>query len=666
MIKHLLRAIFLWLAAIGFVFAQTDLSASLIMSTPHASVSFSQKGEPVELTCGLPLDEKASYQWYKSESRSNAMGVAIEGANSFRYVTDAFQKKEIRFYYCVATFPDGVSKTSKTAVAAYTGLPIVKINTVNEEEPSADYAYAADGAYGRGITNATNVPASMQIIDSCGNLVYESGEYVKKISGLTIKLRGNTSAYVIGKSSYRLKLQRKADLLASLKSRSGKSFQDKEWILHKATSTLDTYIGFAVCDIAGVPWTPKFSFVNVFINNDYRGLFMLMEAINRNESRVDVSEDGYIIERDAYWWNESVKFTTKNYGQKFTFKYPDDDDITEGQLSYIDGYMNSLELHIADGSYDDYIDVESFARWLLIHDFLGSWDAAGSNIFVSKYDTTEKTKLRMLTNWDFDSNFMQEGAWSLQHIDDRIYMASMFKSSNRAFANMYKSLYDSLAPILWNALEKKLNEFNDALGEQIDLARYCEIVRWDQGKRVFVAYELYAAKKWFVSRGEWLKNAIENMYAVSYEMNGGMFESSVPAPDSINFLINVEIPQPRRPGYVFSGWTSELDGIPEKNFVLYGYNVNNDVRLTANWSLDSVYYIKRIDNDMSLNVGDLEGRKRFSVEIFSVMGKFMGRILLDEVNVHLVMKSLRNAGYANGVYILRSDALHKNFRVRLE
>ena len=101
-------------------------------------------------------------------------------------------------------------------------------------------------------------------------------------------------------------------------------------------------------------------------------------------------------------------------------------------------------------------------------------------------------------------------------------------------------------------------------------------------------------------------------------------------------------------------------------FVLYGYNVDNDVRLTANWSLDSVYYIKRIDNDMSLNVGDLEGRKRFSVEIFSVMGKFMGRILLDEVNVHLVMKSLRNAGYANGVYIFRSDALHKNFRVRLE
>ena len=123
------------------------------------------------------------------------------------------------------------------------------------------------------------------------------------------------------------------------------------------------------------------------------------------------------------------------YNQKFTFKYPDDDDVSEEQLSYIEEYMNMLEQHMGDGSYDDYIDVKSFARWLLVHDFLGSWDAAGSNIFMSKYDTTEKTKLRMLTNWDFDSNFMQEGKWSVQHNDERIYAASMFKSFNRTFAN---------------------------------------------------------------------------------------------------------------------------------------------------------------------------------------------------------------------------------------
>ena len=662
--KNLLCIISIWLVAIGFVFAQTDLSASLIMSTPHASVNFSQKGEPVELTCGLPLDEKASYQWYKSGSESSA-GVAIEGANSFRYVTDAFQNKEIRYYYCVATFPDGVIKTSKIAVAAYTGLPIVKINTVNEEEPSAEYAYAADGTYGRGITNATKVPASMQIIDTTGSVVYESGDYEKGNSGLTIKLRGNTSVVLEGKSSYKLKLQKKADLLAPLISRSGKSFQDKEWILHKDATTLNTYIGFAVCDIAGVPWTPKFSFVNVFINNDYRGLYLLMEAVNRNESRVDVSKDGYIIERDAYWWNENVRFKTSVYNQKFTFKYPDDDDITEEQLSYIDGYMSKLESHIADGSYDDYIDIESFARWLLIHDFLGSWDVAGSNIFISKYDTTEKTKLRMLTNWDFDTNFMREGAWSRQHIDDRIYMASLFKSSNRAFANMYKSLYDSLAPILWNALEKKLNELNDALGKQINLARYCERVRWNMNKRVLVAYERYVAKKWFVSREPWLRNAIENTHVISYELNGGYSEKHAVVPGMISFLGHVAIPEPQRPGYVFRGWTSEYETIPVKNMVLYGYNVADSVLLTANWE-PNIYFIKGIDADMSLKVKNFWGMEGFWVEVFNVVGSCLGHVMVYDSDERFVLKALRNAGYTNGVYILRSKVLHMNHRVRLK
>ena len=650
--EKFLYGVLVWLIAIGNGLAQPI-------------VHLSEHGEPVELACAVQLDDSASYQWYRNSSNSNVSGVAIVGANSRLYVTNSFSNKEIRFYYCVATSSYGESESSDVSIVAYTGLPTVKINTLNGEEPSAEYAYAADGSYGRTITNVTKVPASMQIIDSSGNLVYESGEYKHKNSGLTIKLRGNTSVDLAGKSSYKLKLQKKADLLASLNSRSGESFQDKEWILHKTATTFDPVIGFAVCDIVGVPWTPKYAFVNVVLNNEYFGFYMLMEAIDRNESRIDVSESGYIIERDAYWWNEKVKFITPVYNQKYTFKYPDDDDISEEQLSYIEGYVNTLEQHIGDGSYGDYIDVESFARWLLVHDFLGSWDVAGSNVFMSKYDASENSKLRMLTNWDFDSNFMQEGKWSVQHYGDRAYVAWLFRNSNRVFANTYKSLYDSLASSVWESLEKKLNELNNALGKQIDLSRYCDSVRWQSRWRSPVAYDLYVAKKWFVSREPWLKNAIENTHAISYELNGGRFEKKSVVPDTISFLGSVEIPNPKRSGYVFSGWTSEYETIPVKNMVLYGYNVIDGVLLTANWIPD-IHPIKKFDEDMSLNEVDFERPKRFSVEIFSVIGKFMGHVMVDVVDVIHVLKSLRDAGYANGVYILRSDALRKNFRIRLE
>ena len=663
--KSLLCAFFLWLAAIGIVFAQPDSVAPSVLVTPHATISLSQKGESVELSCNIELDDIVSYQWYRSESNSNVSGVALEGANSFHYVTDPFLNKEIRFYYCVATSSEGVSKSSNVFIVAYTGLPTVKIKTIDGEEPSAEYAYAEENAYGRSITNVTKVPASMQIIDSSGNLVYESGEYKQKASGLMIKLRGNTSVDLAGKSSYKLKLQKKADLLAPLISRSGKSFQDKEWILHKTTTTLANVIGFAICDIVGVPWTPKYAFVNVVINDDYRGLYLLMEAINRNKSRVDVSVRGYIIERDAYWWNENVKFTTSVYNQKYTFKYPDDDDVSEEQLSYIEKYMNMLERHMGDGSYDDYIDVKSFARWLFVHDLLGSWDYAGSNIFMSKYDASKRSKLRMLTNWDFDSNFMQEGKWAFQHYNDRVYSVSLFKSSNRAFANMYKSLYDSLSSSVWSSLAKKLYGLRDSIGEQIDFSRYCDSARWNSQWRNHVVFDIFVAEKWFESREEWLKNAIENTHAISYELNGGWFDKNVAIPDTISFLGNAKIPEPQRLGYAFVGWTSELEMKPQKNFVLYGYNVADSVKLTANWVPD-VYSIKKFDEDMSLNMDEFVGMERYSVEVFSVIGSFLGYISLYNTDVHFILKTLRTAGYANGVYILRSKALHMNHRVQLK
>jgi uncharacterized repeat protein (TIGR02543 family) len=388
-----------------------------------------------------------------------------------------------------------------------------------------------------------------------------------------------------------------------------------------------------------------------------------MEAVNRNESRVDVSKDGYIIERDAYWWNEDVMFETSGYNQKYTFKYPDDDKISIDQIFYIKNYVEVLEWHVAYGVYDNYIDVKSFARWLLVHDFLGTLDAAGSNIFMSKYDTTKTSKLQMLTNWDFDTNYMREGKWSVQHDEDRMYAASMFKSANRSFAKSYKALYDSVAPILWKNIEKKLKGLDNALGGQIVNARYCDLVRWGLLSYNPVKYDSIVAQKWFTSREAWLKKMMKKSRTVSFALDGGQFENKKAIPESINFLDRIEIPQPQKQGYVFSGWTSESDTVPQKNIVLYGYNMTEDVQLTAHWSL-SVRPIKKIE-DMSLKKDDLVNMESFSVDVFSALGSFLGRISLNNTDMQLVLRTLRNAGFATGVYILRSKELHMTRRVQM-
>ena len=90
------------------------------------------------------------------------------------------------------------------------GLPVLSITTVDGEEPTFDVWYAPEGCIGLSIKNATKVPARMTISHN-GNVLYDSGEYVEDKSGLTIKVRGNTSA-IQHKTPYKIKLQKKADL----------------------------------------------------------------------------------------------------------------------------------------------------------------------------------------------------------------------------------------------------------------------------------------------------------------------------------------------------------------------------------------------------------------------------------------------------------------------
>jgi hypothetical protein len=68
-----------------------------------------------------------------------------------------------------------------------------------------------------------------------------------------------------------------------------------------------------------------------------------------------------------------------------------------------------LEESLVGPQYAERIDVESFARWLLAHDILGTWDSYGSNLFIARYDTLD-SKVRMPVLWDFDTIFRMEGA----------------------------------------------------------------------------------------------------------------------------------------------------------------------------------------------------------------------------------------------------------------
>ena len=319
------------------------------------------------------------------------------------------------------------------------GLPVLYIQTVDGEEPTCDYVSAPPGCMGKTITNATKVPGRMiiyQNIDEIDSVLYDSGDYVNDVSGMTIRIRGNTSAYAT-KKPYKIKLQKKQDLLFRGDEA---TYKDKDWLLLKYDYLL-ARAGFKVNELLGLLWTPQLRFVSVVLNDQYKGLYMLCESVKRNpDCRINVDKNtGYIFECDPYWWNEDVyvnSLTAPSYN--FTFKYPDSDEILPEQLQYIQTVVTDYENSLNGPDYPDKIDVASFAAWCLGHDIEGTQDAGGANRYYCKYDSTDTSKIIMPLLWDFDMAEHTSGAWSLSHIK---HFSSLFDNENRTFVDEYVGLW---------------------------------------------------------------------------------------------------------------------------------------------------------------------------------------------------------------------------------
>ena len=363
-----------------------------------------------------------------------------------------------------------VNEPMTIADAAKLGLKVVVITTVDEEEPTVEKVYAPVGCMGTGATNATKVPGRIQIFAPTDSEtpIYDSGEYKEDKSGMTIKIRGNSTAnFLSTRKPYKIKLQKKADLLSRTTE-----CKDKEWGL-LTTLAEDDYaitntLGFGVSDIVGQPWTPAMENVTVLFNGKFRGLYTLVELVKKSSDRIDVADDGYIAEIDPYWWNEPVSVKTMVYAPytspyQITFKYPDSDDITQAQIDVMQGVMDRLDSAIVnpiDGNdYSKHINLDSWARWLLIHQILGDGDAAGSNQYFYRHDCTADTLLNMGPVWDFDAILRYDVTQLQPTIYYHYFREMLLDSPSRALGRKMQEIYAAESEDIFS----RINTFLDSL-----------------------------------------------------------------------------------------------------------------------------------------------------------------------------------------------------------
>ncbi|MBO7463160.1 MAG: CotH kinase family protein [Bacteroidales bacterium] len=536
------------LALLFFHVAYSQNESSLSFSVQPQNKCLLQ-GESCTLTCAAECESSTVYyRWYLTNDNGTTTTPITNSdwSTSPDLEIEPFAEKGIRYYVCGASIDKTNITFSDVVATAYSDLPILVIETINHEEPTAEPVYSSAGVQIT-IINETKVPSSMKIYKG-GVVIYDSGEYIEKTSGLTIKLRGNSTAR-LDKKPYKIKLQKKADLLAIIDGQKEKS-KDKEWVLLNYANNLTTFIGNTVADYAGQPWTPKLTYVNVVMNGEYRGIYTLIEAVKQSETRINISDEGYIIERDPFYRYETVSFKTDR-GLPYTFEHPDEDDVKEDQtlLSFIKDYMNTVETQISNGSYEDYIDVSSFARWNLIHDLIGTKDGGGSNQFYEKYDKTTPdnpyedgswSKLKMSSIWDLSSIMSTPDAWANNHAKEYNYSDWLFANPNNAFFDSYQEQWNQISTGVWPYLSAKLTELQTTFGEDINIARMLDARKWNTSYTK-VEKQIQAANTWFTTRVAWLDNKINHLLAPDFSTLEFQTEKQYDGTVSVDFSGNIDI-----------------------------------------------------------------------------------------------------------------------------
>jgi hypothetical protein len=403
--------------------------------------------------------------------------------------------------FSIVAFPDNVSLQEVLDA----GLPVLTVTTVNGEEPTYERVDHPNGCNGYSITNATKVPARLTISRN-GTLLYDSGEYVEDKGGITVKVRGNTSALVSAKKPYKLKLQKKADLLC----RGDDKFKDKNWALIRDEHML-TKVGLKINELGGLQWTPVYEYVNVVFNGDYRGVYMLVETVERNtKCRLNVADNGYVIEYDAYWWNEDKYIFSKlYYAMNYTYKYPDSEKVTEEQHTYIKDFVAKFDDSLQLGTYQNYIDVKSYAAWMFCREIYGLRDGTGSNMFLTKYDNKDETKLQMANMWDFDSAMQMNNEWDGVH--NVWFFGKLFQSANRLFVREFIKRWYKLRPTIFDQIDTYMADYANS-EEFIALEKSLELdyKRWGENQ-VYPRQEIDNIRQWFVTRKVWLDENISKL-----------------------------------------------------------------------------------------------------------------------------------------------------------
>jgi CotH kinase protein len=409
------------------------------------------------------------------------------------------------------------------------------------------------------IPNDPKVSGRLRIVyNGTGQINLPAGPYV--FDGLMgIEIRGRTSQALSPKKPYSFELRNPAgaEEAASLLGMP----KESDWVLlapYSDKSLLRDVLAFELARrLSNLRWTPLTRLVEVIVNDDYKGVYVLTERIKRDKNRVDIAKNepndpsgGYILKLDKEdnvpneFWNSHVPPPEAGTDQKirFLFHYPKPEDVTPQQQNYIKNFMYEFEeallgtdfAHPAKG-YQKYVDRASFIDFMLINEIARNVDGYRLSTYLYKdRAAASNPKLHAGPAWDFNIAFGNANycgaqsiigwAWDFNKLCSKDYWLMPFWWQRFRFDTNYLAETQKRWSVLRSGSlsDAAVNAVIDSLNALIsDGAAARNFQRWNilgvwQWPNSFVgkthSEETAFLRDWTLSRLRWMDGQIKSLY----------------------------------------------------------------------------------------------------------------------------------------------------------
>jgi len=365
--------------------------------------------------------------------------------------------------------------------------------------------------YGQDIPDEPRITAHMGLIhNDIGAYNKPDHSYSEYNGQISIEMRGESSQYFYDKKSFSIETQTASG------SNNNVSLlglpEENDFVLQAPfgdKSLMRNVLSYRLFETFG-HYAPRTRFVELILNGDYQGVYVLTEKVKRDKNRVDIAkitpkdstaEDisgGYLLridktsDMDPYeYWESPVDPPFADYN-RVVYQYfdPDYQELTVDQRTYIRKHLQEFEETLVDSDFKDpesgyraYLDIPSFIDLMILNEFVKDVDAFRLSHYFYKHKDTKGGKLVSGPPWDYNLTFGNSDFTSSMHkTSEWIHTSSITIywwariMRDTWFVNELHCRWDELHS--GSLSHDSMNEMIDSTLEVLDLAIPRNFTRW--------------------------------------------------------------------------------------------------------------------------------------------------------------------------------------------